>query len=876
MTQATELRELASLLRVNGGNVGIGPLTADPPHTLSLGQTNVAGAQTIRLAGNGNPKHEIQFREAGVGYGFTFRYAGDAADNKLHIVAHEDDTNGTEAISIKRDGGNVGIGETSPDAPLHVTSSSTVSSDETLIIEAPIYPNLRFNSTNTNTNNRNWNFSSVYNSYGTFEILRSASANTVANITTLSMTKDGRVAIGPSHVANYVLDVQGDIHTTTTFRADESRHEVFPILNLDFTTKRLDSRIQFSRVGQASYMGSNGLVEYVNGNQPRFDHDPITGECLGLLIEPSSTNLADTSTGDGTSLDFNAMYRTKYDGVAPDGSHSASRILANVGTSRHEVNIRYVGTSGEYYAISVYLKPLGSVTHVGLSKAGGTEKVIMDLINGTHGTPGGTSTARITPLKDGWMHCSMTYLEASTGFRSFYMSPGIGAGSSSVYNNLNGDGKNGLMVWGAQVEKVSANKRFISSYIPQPQYVASRASKATYHDENGYVRSVSRDTERWGYRYDSGLRKFLPLGAMIEEAKTQMAPSTENFGSAWYTNNCTKSSSTTILPNGTNGSAFKLIMNNGANPASATAAGMYIGITAALNSSPFPYANSIYVKADGENIFRIRDGLRTGAFCDFDLSSGTITANADVFQQTHMEKMANDWWRCSFVYEFRGAVGFTGTWLAMRGGSTGDGTSGLLLWGAQMEINGTTSYIHNAGAAGAVTRAADVYLAHEPFRGMDLAILPTKDIKDFDSNEITVFHDIEGFEYAQNSRLWSLDDGTLDNRISPQTNTETTLRLINIDDGDTKFNIVNVAITNWQDRHRYAFAMTDTSAKLYVDGTSAFSGTSSGGATSTKVDRLRIGGLNEGFPSVGRHRKLTIYNKALSSSNLEALTGDPS
>ena len=234
MTQATELRELASLIRVNGGNVGIGPLTADPPHTLSLGQTNVAGAQTIRLAGNGNPKHEIQFREAGVGYGFTFRYAGDVADNKLHIVAHENDTNGSEAITIMRDGGNVGIGETSPDAPLHVKSSSTVSSDETLIIEAPIYPNLRFNSTNTNTNNRNWNFSSVYNSYGTFEILRSASANTVANITTLSMTKDGRVAIGPSQVANYVLDVQGDIHTTTAFRADESRHDVSPIISLDF------------------------------------------------------------------------------------------------------------------------------------------------------------------------------------------------------------------------------------------------------------------------------------------------------------------------------------------------------------------------------------------------------------------------------------------------------------------------------------------------------------------------------------------------------------------------------------------------------------------------------------------------------------------
>jgi hypothetical protein len=126
MTQATELRELASLLRVNGGNVGIGPLTADPPYTLSLGQTNVAGAQTIRLAGNGNPKHEIQFREAGVDYGFTIRYAGDATDNKLHIVAHENSSNGDEAISISRSTGNVGIGNTNPDHQLDVEGGNNV------------------------------------------------------------------------------------------------------------------------------------------------------------------------------------------------------------------------------------------------------------------------------------------------------------------------------------------------------------------------------------------------------------------------------------------------------------------------------------------------------------------------------------------------------------------------------------------------------------------------------------------------------------------------------------------------------------------------------------------------------------------------------
>ena len=71
----------------------------------------------------------------------------------------------------------------------------------------------------------------------------------------------------------------------------------------------------------------------------------------------------------------------------------------------------------------------------------------------------------------------------------------------------------------------------------------------------------------------------------------------------WRYKDGTKLKGKVILPDGTEGVSFKLIMNNGADPNSATAAGMYIGITPAL-ASPMPYANSIYVKADGENIFR--------------------------------------------------------------------------------------------------------------------------------------------------------------------------------------------------------------------------------------------------------------------------------
>ena len=65
-----------------------------------------------------------------------------------------------------------------------------------------------------------------------------------------------------------------------------------PSLRLDFANSRaLDPRITFTRASVATYVGKDGLIKYAKENEPRFDHDPATGESLGLLIEEQRTNL---------------------------------------------------------------------------------------------------------------------------------------------------------------------------------------------------------------------------------------------------------------------------------------------------------------------------------------------------------------------------------------------------------------------------------------------------------------------------------------------------------------------------------------------------------------------------------------------------------
>ena len=69
---------------------------------------------------------------------------------------------------------------------------------------------------------------------------------------------------------------------------------VLPRLALDFTTASLDPRITFTRTTGASnpatYVGSSGVITAATNNQPRFDYDPVTLVCKGLLIEESRTN----------------------------------------------------------------------------------------------------------------------------------------------------------------------------------------------------------------------------------------------------------------------------------------------------------------------------------------------------------------------------------------------------------------------------------------------------------------------------------------------------------------------------------------------------------------------------------------------------------
>jgi len=72
---------------------------------------------------------------------------------------------------------------------------------------------------------------------------------------------------------------------------------VLPRLALDFTTASLDPRVTFTRSGNtATVVNSSGSVASINADLPRFDYNPSTLVCRGLLIEESRTNVIRNNT----------------------------------------------------------------------------------------------------------------------------------------------------------------------------------------------------------------------------------------------------------------------------------------------------------------------------------------------------------------------------------------------------------------------------------------------------------------------------------------------------------------------------------------------------------------------------------------------------
>lgn len=219
--------------------------------------------------------------------------------------------------------------------------------------------------------------------------------------------------------------------------------------------------ITFTRASTATYFGSNGVLQTAAVNQPRFDHDPVTGEKLGLLVEEQRTNLLVRSdqfndgawVKGGVTVTVNAT-------TAPDGTLTADKVVASA-VSGSKYMYQNIASSAPN-TVSIYAKAAEYPNLQIIDISASAYYANFNLANGTHSGGGGVDfvSASITDVGGGWYRCAIVNNKASNAFSVVGYPDSITPTNAAA--NYTGDGSSGIYLWGAQGEAGA----FPTSYIP--------------------------------------------------------------------------------------------------------------------------------------------------------------------------------------------------------------------------------------------------------------------------------------------------------------------------------------------------------------------------------------------------------------------------
>ncbi len=256
---------------------------------------------------------------------------------------------------------------------------------------------------------------------------------------------------------------------------------------------------------------------------------------------------------------------------------------------------------------------------------------------------------------------------------------------------LNGGG--GLNPDGLSLDlQFAADKTLTARKGPTP--VFTRGSTGTFVGSDGLIQTAAVNAAR----FDHDPVTLASRGLLIEESRTNLILQSDNFASAsWTKTSSTISSNIATAPDGS-GNADKLITDSGATQGRVTQ-------TFTLTGS---HVYSVFAKAGEWGWLSIFPLSATGGVW-FNLTNGTIGTQQSGFVGS-ITSFGDGWYRCAVQCTGIGTSGTTARIISTNANgvqSTGDGTSGIFIWGAQIEAGSfATSYIPTT--TGSVVRSADV------------------------------------------------------------------------------------------------------------------------------------------------------------------------
>jgi hypothetical protein len=382
----------------------------------------------------------------------------------------------------------------------------------------------------------------------------------------------------------------------------------------------------------------------------------------------------------------------------------------------------------------------------------------------------------------------------------------------------------------------------------------TRATTATRFNSAGRIESVASGIPRLDYPIGGGCPALL-----VEPSAQNVLLQSEAFNTTWVrsglnafgSGSVANSTGTTDPFGGTNSDYIQETAASGTHILIQTPAGQVSGTTVTLSC----FAKS----AERTQINFLNNGGGLGS-ATFNLIAGTATLVNGV--SASIQNYGNGWYRCILTY----TPGLTGNFnvqirLADASGNTsytGTGTSGLYVFGAQLEVGSVaTSYIPTTAAA--VTRNADVINLSGAVSGC------------IGQTEGTLYAEVDMRNFAAGfNRVFAISDGTDQNAVRIITNSNAfvcQVRVSNIEQASISSGSLSVGI------YKIAFAYKLNDTAMFINGVQV-------GATDTSClvptcSQVFIGKYETASVSQilnDRIRAAALYTTRLTNAELAALT----
>ena len=380
----------------------------------------------------------------------------------------------------------------------------------------------------------------------------------------------------------------------------------------------------------------------------------------------------------------------------------------------------------------------------------------------------------------------------------------------------------------------------------------TRGTAATRVNSQGTIEDIT-DTNLPRINYLGGTGSLL-----LESQSTNLITYSEDFShSFWNKSNATVSTSTITDPTGGQNS-FKLV------PDSGTGGNRSLGRN--FTSLSGLHTQTVFAKKGEYNyiMIRTRNSPQTGVM--FDLENGTFNVNltSAAFDSAKIEDYGNGWFRCSMTLD-PSQMTVSGKWstsfsVGITGSETnsfnGDGTSGIYIYGAQLEQQSyATSYIPTSGSTS--TRNADVC---NNAGSSDL----------INSTEGVLYAEISSLANDGTSRRISLSSGSDANRVSLEID-ETSNRIkVFMNGGSISAAIITFDASDLTQFNKIAIKYKSGDVSLFLNGTEVATSTSTN--MPVGLDRLNFDGGNGNNDYFGKVKSVAVFEEALTDSELTCLT----